>query len=65
MSSSTPKPISDLVRQGWTIEHYSAALGPYGAIEHCFHLTRSGARKVVAVRAKMLGSGCEATELEI
>ena len=62
---SAAKPISDMVRQGWTIENYSAALGSYGVIEHCFHLSRSGARKLVCVRAKMLGAGVEVTELEI
>jgi hypothetical protein len=63
--STFAKPISDLVRQGWTIEHYSAALGNYGMLEHCFHMTRAGARKVVMVRAKMMGAGCEMTELEL
>ena len=62
---SATKPISDLIRQGWAVEHYSTALGPYGVIEHCFHMSRSGARKVVCVRAKMLGAGAEVTELEI
>ena len=63
--STSPKPISELVRQGWTIENYSAALGSYGLIEHCFHMSRSGAMKVVCVRARMMGPGAEATELEI
>lgn len=63
--TSPAKPISEMIRQGWNIEHYSTALGSYGVIEHCFHMTRSGARKVVNVRPKMLGVGVEVTELEI
>jgi hypothetical protein len=63
--SDVTRPISDLVRSGWAIEHYSVALGPYGVLEHCFHMTRSSARKVVTVRARMMGSGVEVTELEI
>jgi len=63
--SVVSKPISELVRQGWSIENYATALGSYGVIEHCFHMSRSGAMKVVCVRARMLGSGVEVTELEI
>ncbi|MBN8552730.1 MAG: hypothetical protein J0L52_07545 [Caulobacterales bacterium] len=63
--SETAKPISEMLRQGWSIEHYSTALGSYGVIEHCFLMTRSGARKVVAVRPKIVGRGCDVTELEI
>lgn len=63
--SASAKPISDMVRQGWTVEHYSAAIGPYGVIEHCFHLSRAGAMKVVAVRDKSLGKGLVVTEREV
>jgi len=63
--TETAKPISEMLRQGWSIEHYSTALGSYGVIEHCFHMTRSGARKVVSVRPKIMGRGCDVTELEI
>ncbi|HRH20141.1 MAG TPA: hypothetical protein PLE81_05820 [Brevundimonas sp.] len=63
--SDVTRPISDMVRSGWIIENYSAALGSYGVLEHCFHMTRSSARKVVTVRARLMGSGVEVTELEI
>ncbi|WP_029087250.1 hypothetical protein [Brevundimonas aveniformis] len=65
MSAASTKPISEMVRAGWTVEHYSAALGSYGLIEHCFHLTRSNGRKIVTVRSKIMGTGVDVTELEI
>lgn len=63
--SDVTRPISDQVRQGWTVEDYSAALGQYGMVEHCFHMTRNGARKIVTVRSKMMSAGLDVTELEI
>lgn len=65
MSSSKPKPITELVRQGWEIQNYSTAMGSYGLIEHSFVMQRQGALKVVVVRPSYFGGGFDVQELEV
>ena len=65
MSEREPRPVSDLVDQGWRVKHYYAVLGPTGLIEHAFHLQRQYDNKVVLVRRKMMGEGLHAEEFDV
>lgn len=59
------KPLSDLVRQGWTIAGYSASDMNGETYQHNILLTRQGAHRILTVRKKMMGEGLVASELDV
>lgn len=64
--SSTEKPLSALITQGWEVAQYSAAVDPNAAsLVHSFLMRRQGKAKLVIVRKRMLGEGLVTEELEV
>jgi hypothetical protein len=59
------RPITDLVRQGWSIADYGVT--DMGGTTYCHNLllTRSGQYKVVTIRKKIIGDGIVVEELDI
>ena len=65
MNGREPRPLSDLIAQGWEVKQYHPVLGPAGLIEHAFHLQRQRESKVLLVRRKMMGEGLHAEEFDL
>ena len=65
MNGREPRPVSDLVAQGWEVKQYHPVLGPNGMIEHAFHLQRQHDNKVLLVRRKIMGEGIHAEEFDV
>ncbi|HVL40980.1 MAG TPA: hypothetical protein VM348_02405 [Brevundimonas sp.] len=59
------KPLSDLVRQGWSVVGYTVTDSGGDVWKHNFLLSRQGAHKVLTVRKKMMGEGVVASEMEV
>ena len=59
------KPLSDAVKQGWSVVGYSVTDSSGETWKHNFLLARNGQHKVLTVRKKMLGDGVVAEELEV
>jgi uncharacterized protein YxjI len=59
------KPLSDLVRQGWSVAGYTVTDSGGDVWKHNFLLSRQGQLKVLTVRKKMMGDGVVASELEV
>ncbi|HEY0102698.1 MAG TPA: hypothetical protein VGB60_04455 [Brevundimonas sp.] len=59
------RPLSDLVRQGWTVVAYSATDMSGETYQHNVLLTRQGQHRILTLRKKMLGDGLVATEMEV
>ncbi len=65
MNGREPRPVSDLIEQGWEVRHYYPVMGPNGTIEHSFHLQRQRDNKVVLVRRKFMGEGLHFEEYDV
>lgn len=63
--SDKPKPITDLVRQGWEISGYSVCDLGGSAYCHSVMLTRGELHKVVVIRKKIIGDGIVIEELDV
>ena len=61
----TDKPLSNLVKQGWTVVAYSATDANGETWQHNVLLTRQGAHRILTLRKKMLGDGVVASEMEV
>ena len=61
----TKKPLSALVRQGWTVVGYTVTDSGSETWKHNFLLSRQGQHKVLTVRKKMTGEGVVASDLEV
>jgi hypothetical protein len=59
------KPLSELVRQGWSVVAYSATDMSGETYQHNVLLTRQGQHRILTLRKKMMGEGIVATELEV
>lgn len=59
------KPLSDAVRQGWSVIGYTVTESGSEVWKHNFLLARNGQHKVMAVRKKMVGDGVVVEELEV
>jgi len=59
------KPVSDAVRQGWDIVHYSSTDMNGETYQHNVLLRRQGQHKILTVRKKMIGEGIVVAELEV
>ena len=59
------RPLSNLVKQGWEVRHYSCSIGDSGMLEHCFHLARRSENKVLRVRKKVMGGGVVGEEIDV
>jgi len=59
------KPLSDAVRQGWSVAGYTVTDSGGDVWKHNFLLSRQGQHKVLTVRKKMMGDGIVASELEV
>jgi len=59
------KPLSDLVKQGWSVVAYSATDMSGETSQHNVLLTRQGQHRILTLRKKMMGEGIVATELEV
>ncbi len=59
------KPLSDLVKQGWSVVAYSATDAHGETYQHNILLTRQGAHRILTLRKKMLGDGIVASEMEV
>jgi uncharacterized protein YxjI len=59
------KPLSDAVRQGWSVAGYTVTDSGGDVWKHNFLLSRQGQHKVLTVRKKMMGEGIVASELEV
>jgi hypothetical protein len=59
------KPLSELVRQGWSVVAYSATDMSGETYQHNVLLTRQGQHKFLTLRKKMMGEGIVASELEV
>jgi len=59
------KPLSELVRQGWSVVAYSATDMSGETYQHNLLLTRQGQHRILTLRKKMMGEGIVATELEV
>ena len=62
---SEPRPLSDLLAQGWELRRYTPVLGPSGVMEHAFHLQRYRDNKLLVIRRKLMGGGLHAEELDV
>ena len=62
---SEPRPLSELMAQGWELRLYHPVLGPSGLMEHAFHLQRSRDNKLLVVRRKLMGEGLHIEELDV
>ena len=58
-------PLSDLVRQGWTIVSYSATDMSGETYQHNVLLTRQGQHRILTLRKKMIGDGVVASEMDV
>jgi hypothetical protein len=65
MNGREPRPVSDLIQQGWEVKQYHPVLGPNGMIEHAFHLQRQRDNKVLLVRRKIMGEGLHFEEFDV
>lgn len=59
------KPLTELVRQGWSVVAYSATDMSGETYQHNVLLTRQGQHKILTLRKKMMGEGIVASELEV
>jgi len=59
------KPLSDLVRQGWSVVAYSVTDSSGETWHHNVLLTRQGQHRILTLRKKMLGEGVVASEMEV
>lgn len=59
------KPLSDLVRQGWTVVAYSATDMSGETYRHNVLLTRQGHHRILTLRKKMIGEGLVVSEFDI
>ena len=59
------KPLSDLVRQGWSVVGYTVTDSGGDVWKHNFLLSRQGQHKVLTVRKKVMGDGVVASELDV
>lgn len=59
------KPLSDLVRQGWTVVACSATDMSGETCQHNVLLTRQGHHRILTPRKKMIGEGLVVSELDI
>ncbi|WP_396593423.1 hypothetical protein [Brevundimonas sp. R86498] len=58
-------PLSNLVRQGWSVVSYSATDMSGETYQHNVLLTRSGQHRILTLRKKMIGDGLVATEMDV
>ena len=59
------KPLSDLVRQGWSVVAYSSTDMSGETYQHNILLTRQGQHRILTLRKKMMGDGVVVSELEV
>ena len=65
MNGREPRPVSDLLSQGWEVKQYYPVLGPNGMIEHAFYMQRQRDNKLLLVRRKIMGEGLHTEELDV
>lgn len=58
-------PLSDLVRQGWSVVAYAATDMSGETYQHNVLLTRQGQHRILTLCKKMMGEGVVASELEV
>ena len=58
-------PLSDLVRQGWSIVSYSATDMSGETYQHNVLLTKGGQHRILTLRKKMIGDGIVASEMDV
>ncbi len=58
-------PLSNLVRQGWTIVSYSATDMSGETYQHNVLLTKGGQHRILTLRKKMIGDGIVASEMDV
>lgn len=64
-AEGSTRPLSDLVAQGWEVQHYHPLVGTSAMLEHVFHLSRQREHKVLVVRRKVMGDGMYGEEFDI
>ncbi len=58
-------PLSNLVRQGWSVVAYSATDMSGETYQHNVLLVRNGQHRILTVRKKMIGDGIVAMEMDV
>jgi len=58
-------PVSDLVRQGWSVVGYAATDANGETWHHNVLLTKNGQHRILTVRKKMLGDGLVVSEMDV
>ena len=58
-------PLSDLVRQGWTVVGYAATDANGETWQHNVLLTKGGQHRILTLRKKMIGDGIVASEMDV
>ncbi len=58
-------PLSDLVRQGWSVVAYSATDMSGETYQHNVLLNRQGQHRILTLRKKMIGDGVVASEMDV
>ena len=59
------RPLSDLIAQGWELQHYRTTQDEGAMLMHIFLLRRQRDHKLLVVRRKVMGDGIVAQELDI
>jgi len=58
-------PLSDLVRQGWSVVSYSVTDSAGETWQHNVLLARQGQHRILTLRKKMIGDGVVASEMDV
>ncbi|CAN5298966.1 hypothetical protein BH11PSE2_BH11PSE2_02690 [soil metagenome] len=62
--TTDPRPLSQLVSQGWEVVSYSPLAGSEGHVD-CFLLRRQKQHKILKVRRKVIGGGYVVRESDV